>query len=135
MKIHLIFPLDRLYKASKDLLIGQINDLLLLIQIIVDQEYKVKELLAYKTAYNRLLYRALQIDYNEDLEQYSMSNFKYVLYKLSLFYKQYSKLLRPSYRLQKQIDIQDVGVEDYNKLVNNKPITLHLRASFFQKER
>ncbi len=36
MKIHPVFPLDRLYKASKDPLTGQINDLLLSIQIIVD---------------------------------------------------------------------------------------------------
>ncbi len=133
MKIYPVFLLDHLYKASKDPLIGQINDLLLLIQIIVNQEYKVEKLLAYKTAYNKLLYRALQIGYNEDLEQYLTSNFKYVLYKLSLFYKQYPKLLRPPYRLQEQIDIQDVGIEDYNKLVDNKPIALHLRASFFQK--
>ncbi len=68
MKMHPVFPLDRLCKVSKDPLMGQINDLLLPIQIIADQEYEVEELLAYKIVCNMLFYRDSWVGHDEDLE-------------------------------------------------------------------
>jgi hypothetical protein len=41
IKIYNIFSSDRLYKAANNLLPGQKNESPLLIQVIIDREYKV----------------------------------------------------------------------------------------------
>jgi hypothetical protein len=41
IKIHNIFSFDYLYKAANNLLPGQKNEPPLLIQVIIDREYKV----------------------------------------------------------------------------------------------
>ena len=43
-------------------------------------------MLAIKLVGNKLLYRANQVGYDEDLKQYLASNFKYTLYKVKDFY-------------------------------------------------
>jgi hypothetical protein len=48
IKIYNVFFLDRLQKVAKNLLLGQVNKLLLLIVIITEEEYKVQKILASK---------------------------------------------------------------------------------------
>jgi hypothetical protein len=68
MKIHLIFSLDRLWKAIEDPLPGQRNDPPLLIEVTNDQEWEVEEILAIWKARKTLSYRVKWVSYDEDPE-------------------------------------------------------------------
>ena len=57
MKIHPIFSLDCLQKATDNPLPRQYNDPLLLIQIAKDKEWEVKEILTVKKVHSILKYR------------------------------------------------------------------------------
>jgi hypothetical protein len=57
IKIYNVFSPDRLRKAAKDLLLGQVNKPSLSIVIITEEEYKVQEVLASKLVQGKLLYQ------------------------------------------------------------------------------
>ena len=48
MKIHLVILPDKLKKSTNDLLLGQVNELVDLVEIIGDIEYEVEEVLVIK---------------------------------------------------------------------------------------
>jgi hypothetical protein len=56
IKVYLVFLLDKLWKASNDLLLRQHNDLLLPIQVNRENEWEVDEILASKTIRGSLYY-------------------------------------------------------------------------------
>jgi hypothetical protein len=57
VKVHLVFSLDRLWKALDNPLPGQKNEPLLPIQVNSDNEWKVDEILASKLVQKSLQYR------------------------------------------------------------------------------
>jgi hypothetical protein len=57
IKIYNVFSPDRLQKAAKDPLPGQVNKPLPLIVITTEEEYKVQEVLASKLVQGKLLYQ------------------------------------------------------------------------------
>ena len=122
IKIHPIFSLDCLRKATDDLLPRQHNDPLLLIQIAKDEEQKVKEILAVKKVYSVLKYHTSWVGHDKDLEWYPASNFKYSPHKLRDFHLAHLNLPRPPRKLKKWIKRWEEGVDNYDNLNNNKEL-------------
>ena len=90
-----MFLPDQLCKAVSDLLLGQINNLLALIEVTTDQEWEVQDIIAVKLTSGKLLYQANWVRYNKDLEFYSASDFKYTLHKLKAFHNKNKALPGP----------------------------------------
>ena len=86
IKVHLVFLLDKLQKASKNLLLEQKNKPLLLIQVDSKDKQEVEEILASKVVHGSLKYYTSQKGYNLDLNWYLVQNFVEYLYKLKEFY-------------------------------------------------
>ena len=86
IKVHLVFLLDKLQKASKDPLLEQKNIPPLPIQVNGKDKQKVKEILASKVVCGSLKYHASQKGYNPNSNQYLAQNFVGCLHKLKEFY-------------------------------------------------
>ena len=68
IKIHPIFSLDCLQKAINNPLPRQYNNPPPPIQIVEDEEWEIKEILAVKKVYSILKYRISWVGYNKDLK-------------------------------------------------------------------
>jgi hypothetical protein len=66
IKVHLVFSLDKLWKASDDPLPGQKNEPLLPIQVNGDDEWEIEEILASKIVRKTLQYRVSWKGYDPD---------------------------------------------------------------------
>ena len=116
MKIYPIFLPDKLQKASDNPLLGQQNEPPPTIRIINDEEQEVKEILAIRKTRKYLSYRAKQVSYNKDPEQYPANDFKYAPHKLQDFYLQNPDCLGPLRLLRNWIKMQEDKANLYNKL-------------------
>jgi hypothetical protein len=76
--------------------------------------------LAVKQLYGKLLYRADWVGYDEDLEWYPASDFKYSPYKLRDFHKAYPDLLGPPRLLDQWIKAWEDRIDDYDDLDDDR---------------
>ncbi|KHJ32483.1 hypothetical protein EV44_g2899 [Erysiphe necator] len=88
MKVHNIFPPEKLRLASSDLLPGQINDEPLPINITGDDEWEIEKVLASRVKRQRLEYRVAWLNKDEDLDWISASDLKYAPHKIKEFHLQ-----------------------------------------------
>jgi hypothetical protein len=66
VKVHSVFLLDKLQKATMDSLLGQVNPPPLLIQVNSKDEWEIKEILACKLIRGTLKYHISWKGYNLD---------------------------------------------------------------------
>ena len=89
IRVHLVFSLDKLRKASEDPLLGQRNNSPLLIQVDGENEWEVEEVLASKVVRGSLKYRVSWKGYDPDPIWYPAWNFVGCPQKLMEFHKRY----------------------------------------------
>lgn len=116
IKVHNVFPSDRLRKASEDPLPGQVEEPPPPIHVTGDAEYEVEEILASKILRRRLYYRVHWSGHDLDPTWYLASNFKYAPHKLQAFHDKYPLAAGPPQRLPAWIAAYNAGRDEYEDL-------------------
>jgi hypothetical protein len=124
MKIHPVMSSDKLRKSANDPLTGQVNRPEDPMEIAGDIEYGVEEVLVEKKQWNQLKYRVKWKGYEvEDLEWHAPSDLKGAPHKLKAFHLNYPKLPGPPARLEEWIKAWEDGLDDYEHLNDDRPMT------------
>lgn len=134
MKIHPVMSPYKLRKDPNDPLPGQVSEPADPVEIAGDIEYEVEEVVAAKKQGNQLRYRVKWKGYEEkDLEWYAPSDLKGAPHKLKAFHLNNQGLPGPPARLEEWIRAWEDGLDDYEHLNDDRPMTGPLRTAFFRR--
>ena len=134
MQINPVMSPDKLRKSAEDPLPGQVNKPEDPVQIAGDLEYEVEEILAVRKRWNKLEYRVKWKGYEEeDLEWYPPSELKGAPHKLKNFHLNYPRLPGPPLKLEEWIKAWEDGLDEYEHLNDDRPMTGPLRTAFFRR--
>jgi transposase InsO family protein len=134
MQINPVMSPDKLRKSAEDPLPGQVNKPEDPVEIAGDIEYEVEEILAVRKRWNRLEYRVRWKGYEEeDLEWYPPSDLKGAPHKLKTFHLNYPRLPGPPLKLEEWIKAWEDGLDEYEHLNDDQPMTGPLRTAFFRR--
>lgn len=133
MKINPVMSPDKLRRDPNDPLPGQVSEPAGPVEIAGDIEYEVEEVVAAKKQGNQLRYRVKWKGYEEeDLEWYTPSDLKGAPHKLKTFHLNNQGLPGPPARLEEWIKAWEDGLDDYEHLNDDRPMTGPLRTAFFK---
>jgi hypothetical protein len=96
-----------------------------------NEEWEVKEVIAVRKTRKTLYYKAKWVKYDDDLEWYPVTHFKYLPYKLRDFHLTNQSLPRLPARLNDWIKKWEAGADSYEELEDSREMAESLRASFF----
>ena len=133
MKVHDVFPSQRLRKAPMDHLPGQLPTPEEPINITGDEEYEVEEIIAVRQVGKTLQYRCTWTGRDVDLEFYPASDFKYAPFKLQTFHHANKELPGPPKLLPKWLEAFSEGRDEYDELDSDQAMDKRSRASFFRR--
>jgi transposase InsO family protein len=122
MRIHDIFPAEKLRKAADNPLPAQYNEPPPPINITGTDEYVVEQILACKLQRKSLMYRVQWQNYDVDLTWYSASDLKTSPLLLRDFHLANPALPGPPALLPEWLRLYQEGEEDYDYLEGNQPM-------------
>ena len=121
IKVHLVFSLDKLWKASNDPLPGQRNDPPLPIQVNGDDEWEVEEILASKLVWKSLFYQVNWKGYDPNPTWYLAWNFVGCPQKLQEFHTNYLEQVGPPKYLDEWTRCQNTSEQPTEHQDRNAP--------------
>ena len=130
MKIHPVFPPDKLRKAHDDPLPGQILEAPPPINITGDSEWEVERILAVKKVRKTLLYRVSWPNSDTDLTWYPASDLKTSPHLLRDFHLENPTKPGPPAQLLNWIKLYESGEDDYDYMDDNSPMKQRDKETF-----
>ncbi|RAL60082.1 hypothetical protein DID88_000708 [Monilinia fructigena] len=134
MRIHPVFPPDKLRKAYKDPLPGQILEPPPPINITGDFEWEVEKVLAVRKARKNLQYRVSWLNGDSDLSWYPASDLKTAPHQLRDFHLANPTQPGPPAMLPEWIRLYEKGEDDYDYADHDAPMSTQDRTRFFLQD-